>query len=342
MANMACATLPFGSTQLSSTKQKIEDAKHRIPKQVLPGGGPLPPSRQGRRPERRCGSRPRESPARPLCGPGSAGALQLPNSAFFFFFSFLSKAFAGGQLSGGRRKKPPCRKGVTNMKFNMMQKGLSVLFSLLLLFSAAMTGSYAWRDIAQHRSNEFYGRVTSAEPDTSTTEPDTSSTEPDTTTTEPDTSTTEPDTSTIEPDTSTTEPDTTTTEPDTTTTEPDTTTTEPDTTTTTQPTTTTTQPTTTTTTTRTSTTKPTTTTAPSTTTAVTTTTGPATQPSTTAAATSATATTGSTKPQNPNGPKTGDTSNIWLWAVITIISAIGLRAVLLWGRRERRGKDLPL
>ena len=165
------------------------------------------------------------------------------------------------------------------MRFNMIQKGLCVLLSLFLAFSAAMTGTCAWRDITQHKSNEFYGRGT-AEPDT-TTKPDTT-TEPDTTTPEP--TTPEP-TTTIETTTVTSTITTTTTQP---TTEPSTTTTE-------------------------------TTTRPLTINSVTTTTAIAT-----------------TKPQNSSGPKTGDTGNVWLWAVVTIVSAVSLRAVLLWGKRGGR------
>ena len=35
---------------------------------------------------------------------------------------------------------------------------------------------------------------------------------------------------------------------------------------------------------------------------------------------------------------TGDTSKLWLWAALTVMSAIGLRAVLLWGKRNGRRK----
>lgn len=176
------------------------------------------------------------------------------------------------------------------MKFSIVQKGLCVLFSALVVFCAAMTGTYAWRDYAQHKSNEFIGISTADEPIT---------VRPTTTTT-----------------TSTTGPTTT----DTTTTRPTTTTTRP--TTTTKPTTTT--------------TKPTTTTAAPTTTQPTTS---ATQPSTiTATQPPVTTTRPTVRPSNP-GPVTGDTSNIWLWAVLTVLSALGLRWVLLWGKRGRREGD---
>jgi hypothetical protein len=36
---------------------------------------------------------------------------------------------------------------------------------------------------------------------------------------------------------------------------------------------------------------------------------------------------------------TGDTSNVWLWAILTIISALGLRWVLLWGKKARRESE---
>jgi len=165
------------------------------------------------------------------------------------------------------------------MNFNGIQKAMCALFTLLVLFCAAMTGSYAWRDLSQHRSNKYYGRGI----DTITTQPD-----PDTTTTQPD------------PDTTTTQPDPTTTQPTTTTM-------------------------------MTTTTKP--TTEPPETTVETTeqaTTQAITQPPTSAA----TASPGTSKPSNPDGPKTGDASNVWLWAALTVTSAVGLRAVLLWGRRN--------
>jgi len=47
---------------------------------------------------------------------------------------------------------------------------------------------------------------------------------------------------------------------------------------------------------------------------------------------------GTTKPQNPDGPKTGDTGSVWLWAITTVVSAICLRGVLLWGKKVRRGE----
>ena len=189
------------------------------------------------------------------------------------------------------------------MKFNAIQKGLCGLFSLLLVFSAAMTGTCAWRDAAQHKSNAFYGR--------GTTQPDTAATEPDTTVAEPDDTTTGHDETTAEPDTTTTGP---------TTPAPATITETTTITATTTTTTTTGRP----------------ATEPSTTIAETTT-QPAAQPSTTSPAT-ATAMPGTTGPQNPGGPKTGDTGSVWLWASITVVSAMCLRGVLLWGKKGRRGE----
>ena len=168
--------------------------------------------------------------------------------AFFFSFLFFPRASRRGCQAPAGRKREKVAKGCKNMKFSMFQKILSILFSALVVFCAAMTGTYTWQDLAQHKSNEFVG-LTAANPDESTTEPDTPTTEPDISTTEPDISTTEPDTSTTWPQTSTTQ-------------------------------------------------------------------------------THATTTT------KPGGPKTGDTSNVWLWAILTVLSALGLRGVLLWGRKN--------
>jgi LPXTG-motif cell wall-anchored protein len=41
---------------------------------------------------------------------------------------------------------------------------------------------------------------------------------------------------------------------------------------------------------------------------------------------------------NPSGkPNTGDSSNIWLWAALMVASALGLRFVVLRGRRRKKG-----
>ena len=42
---------------------------------------------------------------------------------------------------------------------------------------------------------------------------------------------------------------------------------------------------------------------------------------------------------NQPGPLTSHTSNIWLWAILTVVSAVSLRAVLLWGRRGGKRKE---
>ena len=42
------------------------------------------------------------------------------------------------------------------------------------------------------------------------------------------------------------------------------------------------------------------------------------------------------KPQKPDRPRTGDESNIWLWAIMMIVSAFALRFLLLYQRPARR------
>ncbi|MCL2300258.1 MAG: hypothetical protein FWC27_08965 [Firmicutes bacterium] len=161
------------------------------------------------------------------------------------------------------------------MKRNYFQKLLCVLFTALAVFCAAMTGTYAWRDAAQHKSNEYYGGLT--------TRTDTTITEPDTTTQSEPTVTTA---TTTETPSATTE----------------------------------------------TTTQTTTQTITQTTTAQTTT--QTTSQTYTLPSTSGTsARTGTT---HPGGPVTGDTGKICLWASLTVLSAIGLRAVLLWGAGRRR------
>ena len=201
-----------------------------------------------------------------------AGALWLLETAFFIFPPFLTLCIFRRRIrSLAEHAQPQAnKKGSTKMQFNTSQmntipKVLCALFSLFLLISITMTGTYAWRDINQHKSNEFYGRSPTYPSDTTTTLPDSS-----TTTTLPDSSTT-----TTLPDSSTT-----TTLPDSSTTTNEITT----------------------------------------------------QPSTS----SDTTITSLTNPQNPDSPKTDDTSNVWLWVILTVVSAVCLRGVLLWGKKDKR------
>jgi len=216
----------------------------------------------------------------------------LSSLLLFLFFSFPAcpageRQAPAGHKGGNKRLKAYGVKGYDGMKFNLFQKMLCLLFSALAVFCAAMTGTHAWRDASQHRSNEFYGGLTAT-----TDESDTTTTEPDTTTTEPGTTTT------ATTSTTTTIPST----------EPSITMTETTTETTTQ--------------------------ATIQTTAQTTS-QTYTLPSTSMFKTS----TGTSGPSNPGGPKTDDTSKIWLWAALTVVSAMGLRTVLLWGRRNDRHRE---
>lgn len=215
-----------------------------------------------------------------MCSPasallfGCAHNLTLPIRKVFFFFLFSFCVCSAGGISfasSGAQADYPT-KGMKRMKSDMVQKMLCVLFTALVVFCAAMTGTHAWRDVSQHRSNDFYGGATTG-PDGSTSEPPTT-TEPDTTT-----------------ELSTTIPQLTTT-------------------TTTQTTVTTTG------------TQATTTIAP--------------HIFSTGAHTTTSAHITTARPTNPPGPQTGDASKIWLWTLLTMLSALGLRWVLLWRQKNKR------
>ncbi|MDR3314113.1 MAG: hypothetical protein LBS96_06615 [Oscillospiraceae bacterium] len=59
--------------------------------------------------------------------------------------------------------------------------------------------------------------------------------------------------------------------------------------------------------------------------------------STTAVSTTKTTTTTGSTPIP--GPNTGDSGNIWFWAVLMIASALGLRYLLLHGKKRARKEE---
>ena len=175
-----------------------------------------------------------------------------------------------------------------NLRFEAFQKVLCALFTLLVLFCAAMTGSYAWRDYAQHKSNEFYGGITTETSSVSPTSPTTTTTA----TSSASTSTTSSTSTSTSSSTSTSTTSSTSSSP-----------------------------------------------SSSTSTSTSSSSSTSTTSSTSTSTTStATCTTTTTEPKVP-GPVTGDTGNIWLWAALTVVSAIGLRATLLWGKKGGRRKE---